>query len=613
MRIGIAANLQSRGLFRDATILTLHLETLKHSVLTIDENHALPHPVDVLVHVERLSWPNANNPARHWLLANPEFIREQDRRWIDRFIDRILCKTHYAADVCASLFPTKDVRMIGFSALDVLMRPAQEIKPRFLHVCGNSRVKGTEAVVGAWRWTRSDGAKMRWPLIVVSDWYPEEDLPEGVKLIRNPLPHDLMALQNSAAVHLQPSETEGFGHALWEAMSLGVPVISTAAPPMYDIGVHASMLLEPCSEFKINYVTGYKTSAIDVFHSARDNEYIRTDPRNREMFLANRDNFNVRLGHCFQDVPEKAAPSLPKAKQELRIAFVGNFSETSTESHIRWALDRLGHVVIPIQEQTVGEKTFEDYTPYVDLLIWVKTPGLMKVDPELVLDFAKKRQIRTMSLHLDKFWGIPDRVEQIGRHPFWRTDVVFTADGGNTENFKLRGVNHRWLRPAVSEVYMHPGTRQMQYSFDVVFVGSEKYHESYSFRPAMIQALREHFAASFTVIEGVRGHLLNDVYASAKVIVGDCIFAGTPHYWSDRVPETFGRQGFMVHPDVPGFDYPCKRYEPQNISSLIETIETSLRRPVHIRRKIANNCFEHARRFDTWTIRMEEILGQTFE
>jgi hypothetical protein len=64
----------------------------------------------------------------------------------------------------------------------------------------------------------------------------------------------------------------------------------------------------------------------------------------------------------------------------------------------------------------------------------------------------------------------------------------------------------------------------------------------------------------------VRGLALNDVYWSAKVVVGDSCLApkvnGTPmtNYCSDRVPETLGRGGLLIHPNVEGvsevFGYP---------------------------------------------------------
>ena len=54
----------------------------------------------------------------------------------------------------------------------------------------------------------------------------------------------------------------------------------------------------------------------------------------------------------------------------------------------------------------------------------------------------------------------------------------------------------------------------------------------------------------------MRGQELRDLYASVDVVVGDSCFAGSglANYWSDRIPETLGRGGFLLHPMVPGLE-----------------------------------------------------------
>ena len=66
---------------------------------------------------------------------------------------------------------------------------------------------------------------------------------------------------------------------------------------------------------------------------------------------------------------------------------------------------------------------------------------------------------------------------------------------------------------------------------------------------------------------------INNLYASARVMVGDSCFAGADRYWSDRVPEVLGRGGFLIFPKTPGLEIPgLVTYEPGNIDDLIKKI-----------------------------------------
>jgi spore maturation protein CgeB len=54
----------------------------------------------------------------------------------------------------------------------------------------------------------------------------------------------------------------------------------------------------------------------------------------------------------------------------------------------------------------------------------------------------------------------------------------------------------------------------------------------------------------------MRGTALNYLYAKTKVVVGDSVIS--PNYWSNRVVETLGRGGFLIHKEVEGIkeEYP---------------------------------------------------------
>jgi hypothetical protein len=104
-----------------------------------------------------------------------------------------------------------------------------------------------------------------------------------------------------------------------------------------------------------------------------------------------------------------------------------------------------------------------------------------------------------------------------------------------------------------------------EWKCDVLFTGSYGYHKEWAYRPLLIDKLRERYGARFKLIEHEspgapwRGSKLNQLYASAKVVVGDsCNVNPLFHhekYWSDRAPEVLGRaNALLVHPYVRGMD-----------------------------------------------------------
>jgi Glycosyl transferases group 1 len=299
------------------------------------------------------------------------------------------------------------------------------------------------------------------------------------------------------------------------------------------------------------------------------------------------------------------------------IAVLGNHEVSfCTERELDWTLEKLGHRVTRIQENKVSavevvQKCRESGTK---LLIWVHTHGWdVQGDLYNMLSQLRASGIKTCSFHLDRFWGLnilDKREERIGTHAFWKTDVVFTADGGNDDRFKERGVNHIWMPPAVVERDCYFGTASLQFNSPVAFTGAEGYHPEYPFRPRLCGRLRERYSTNFRSYTGIRERALNDLYASVRVLVGDSCFAGADRYWSDRVPETIGRGGFLIYPATPGLNIPgLVTYEPGNIEDLFAKIDYWIdddRNQERIRRR--NEAHEFVKRNHTYTNRMQTLL-----
>jgi len=64
------------------------------------------------------------------------------------------------------------------------------------------------------------------------------------------------------------------------------------------------------------------------------------------------------------------------------------------------------------------------------------------------------------------------------------------------------------------------------------------------------------FITVYRCPEFVRGEALNQIYANAKIVVGDTLNLDFKYPWysSDRLFEVTGRGGFMIYPDIEGLD-----------------------------------------------------------
>lgn len=191
---------------------------------------------DVNIFVESV-FPEYLALARvNWLLANPEWFRETNEKYLSR-LTCLLCKTPSGVSDLEGL--GVGLKYLGFSSPDRQLAGLDRDGPiQCLHVAGASALKGTEAVVDAWR------RHPEWPDLTVvrrARRYGGEEAPPlpslpNVRYEAGYLSNDqLRALQNASVVHVQPSQAEGYGHVIGEAMSCGSVVVTTDAPPMNEL------------------------------------------------------------------------------------------------------------------------------------------------------------------------------------------------------------------------------------------------------------------------------------------------------------------------------------------------------------------------------------------
>lgn len=322
----------------------------------------------------------------------------------------------------------------------------------------------------------------------------------------------------------------------------------------------------------------------------------------------------------------------------MKILYLGNFTQSHcTETHLAATLESLDHEVIRTQENGYSPAQLGNLlrNTEFDLFLFTRTWG-----ESLTLEHLnemKGRGIPTVSYHLDLYVGLTRKylhgektLEDVLRNdPFWRTDFVFTPDGDpeSQKVFKANGVNHYYMKPGVFE----PECTMNQtdgYKYDVLFVGGgdkvgspHAYgHPEWNYRNELIEWLYQMYDEEFTKFghpqPTVRNEALNQLYADSKVVIGDSVcLAGYTHtyYWSDRVYETMGRGGFLIHPYIKGLEEEFKEdedivfYEYGNFEQLKEKIDYYLEHNEE-REEIRRNGHRVVKANCTYTHRMKQML-----
>lgn len=249
------------------------------------------------------------------------------------------------------------------------------------------------------------------------------------------------------------------------------------------------------------------------------------------------------------------------------ITFVGNFNVSYTsETHHANTLAMAGHRVHRLQEGKIPIEHILEVAKTSHLLVWVHTHG-WKQPSDTGLTTAdlfrelKKMGIPTMTYHLDLWFGL-QRQKDLEQDDFYKSiEHFFTVDklmaDWFNDNTEVKG---HYLQAGVYEPECQldkSGGMQNE----VIFVGSRGYHPEWQYRPQLIDWLKKSYGDKFKHFGNdglgvVRGEALNQLYGSSKVVVGDtlCLNFDYPHYWSDRVYETLGRGGFMIHPYIKGME-----------------------------------------------------------
>lgn len=324
----------------------------------------------------------------------------------------------------------------------------------------------------------------------------------------------------------------------------------------------------------------------------------------------------------------------------MKIFYVGNFNQSHcTEVHLANTLESLGHEVIRVQENSHTPDTLTNFinNNQFDLFLFTRTWGETVTLEHLAL--LRERKIPSVSYHLDLYIGLARKYSHHGKtleevfktDAFWNTDFVFTPDGDPVSQtiFEANGIKHQYMKAGVYKPECIKAKRDLldDYKHEVLFVGGGDkigspniyVHSEWEYRNELVTWLYDTYGSRFTKFghpqNTIRNEELNQLYTDTKVVVGDSVCIGFNHtdYWSDRVYETIGRGGFLIHPYIKGLEEEFTDgetivfYEYGNFNQLKEKIDYYLTND-EAREKIRKAGFELVKNKCTYTERLSRMI-----
>lgn len=233
---------------------------------------------------------------RNAFIPNPEWCLPSDLRRL-RHVDGIMTKTRHAAAIFQR--HRGNVAPIGFTSSDRYL-PGVERRRTFLHLAGRSSAKRTRMVLETWM------RHPEWPTLTIVQHPRMADFrPRAANIVHRVDYLDdaeLREIQNANLFHVCPSETEGFGHYIVEALSVGAIVLTTDAEPMNELVTRERGILMPhartgTQQLAVRYLVESEAleTAVATALALSDGECARLREEARRFFLANDLAFRSRL------------------------------------------------------------------------------------------------------------------------------------------------------------------------------------------------------------------------------------------------------------------------------------------------------------------------------
>ena len=291
-----------KGLGTDLKVLKVALENFNCRVAIVDCDATEWHRAEINIFIQCLPREKFFWAKQNWFIPNPEWF-EDSLSLLDH-IDLILCRTRDVERIFRELNCL--TYYLGFTSPDCYKSEVEKDYSHLFHLGGGSLLKGTKTIQKEW------SSRSSLPYLTIVEFFSskkERDQERKgskksspIDLIQTYLPeNELRLLQNQCAIHLCPSEVEGFGHYIVEGMSTAAVVVTTDAPPMNEFITDSRCLVPFTTQAPLKLGMTYQVDPkqlrkkIKSLMKLSSEELKRIGENNRANYLRRRREFYERL------------------------------------------------------------------------------------------------------------------------------------------------------------------------------------------------------------------------------------------------------------------------------------------------------------------------------
>ena len=307
MKINIISRKNGVGLSQDIKIIEhylneLGIHTTFHDFSEKIQFSPIKYDINVFLEIINIRW--MTQAKENWIIPNQEWFEPHWKNALLRF-NKILCKTHHAFNIFRTI--NKRSRYIGFTSEDKYDPNIDKDFNQFLHIAGKSGTKQTNLIWETWK----NNPQLP-QLTIVQDknkFIQREKLSNLTYIYDRLEENELKEMQNKIGIHLCPSEAEGFGHYIMEALSCQSVVLTTNASPMTELvqketGFYVDVVKQERMRLSLKNIISVETleKAVININITEEQELVEMGKRGREFYLNNDKSFKIRFKQIIKDI-----------------------------------------------------------------------------------------------------------------------------------------------------------------------------------------------------------------------------------------------------------------------------------------------------------------------